>query len=260
MAEVRRKIAEVQSFRLRIRVLHLARSTFALLFLTAAISACRAQTVDELIAKNLAARGGAEKLRAIQTMSMAGTISFGDASSPLTVKTGRPNRIREDFQIQGSDVTRAYDGSSGWEMQAGKVRELADGELDNIREEAENAIEGPLLDYAKKGSKAEVLGKDFVGAMSVFKLKITTRLGTSITQFLDASSYLEIHEEIERSAGGKTITIVEDVGDYREVGGVKFAHRFVSGTKENPTASILQVEKMQLNMPVDAGAFEKAPK
>ena len=223
-------------------------------------AASRAQTVDELIAKNLAARGGAEKLRGIQTMSMTGTISFGDQSSPLTVKVKRPAQIREDFAVQGTDITRAYDGTAGWEMQkadpAPKIRPLSDGELDNIREEAENAIEGPLLDYAKKGCKAEYLGKDTVNGTPVFKLKITTKMGTAITQFLDGASYLEIYEEIERSVDGKIATIVEDVGDYHDVDGVKFAHRFVSGSRENPKASTLQIEKMQLNGPVGADVFQ----
>jgi hypothetical protein len=222
-------------------------------------AACWAQTADELVAKNLAARGGAEKLRAIQTMLMTGTITFGDQSSPLNVKVRRPSQIREDFAVQGTDMSRAYDGAAGWEMQKSadgpKVRALSDGELDNIREEAENAIEGPLLDYAKKGSKAEYLGKDTVEGKPVFKLKITTKAGSGITQFLDASSCLEIHEEIERSADGKIAVIVEDVGDYREVGGVKFAHLFESGTRENPKGTKLQIEKMQLNAPVDASVF-----
>ena len=213
------------------------------------------QTADELVARNLAARGGAEKLRSIQTMTMSGTISFGDASSPLSVKVRRPSQIREDFKIDGSDMTRIYDSASGWEVHGEKVRQLDGGELDNIREEGENAIEGPLLDYAKKGSRIEALGKADVNGKAVYKLKITTNLGTSITQFLEASNYLEIHEEIERSVNGKPIIIVEDVGDYREVSGMKFAHRFVSGSKENPTASTLQIDTMQLNVPVDAAVF-----
>jgi hypothetical protein len=213
------------------------------------------QTADELVARNLAARGGAEKLRAIQTMTMSGTISFGDASSPLSVKVRRPSQIREDFKIEGSDMTRIYDSAAGWEVHGEKVRQLEGGELNNIREEGENAIEGPLLDYAKKGSRIEALGKADVNGKPVYKLKITTSMGTSITQFLDASNYLEIHEEIERSANGKLMIIVEDVGDYREVSGVKFAHRFVSGSKENPTASTLQIEKMELNVPIDASVF-----
>lgn len=219
-----------------------------------------AQSLDELIAKNLAARGGAGKLRSIQTLTMTGTISFGEETSPLTVKVRRPNQIREDFKSDGGDMTRAYDGVAGWEMKGGNTRDLVDGELENIREEAENAIEGPLLDYAKKGSKAELLGKSDVGGKPVFKIKITTKAGTSITQFLDASSYLEIHEEIERSANGKIMVIVEDVGDYRDGGGVKFAHRFVSGSRENPAASTLQIEKMEVDSAVSVNVFQKAPK
>jgi hypothetical protein len=232
-------------------------STF--IVFVAAASVAWGQTADELVAKNLAARGGADKLRAIRTMVITGTISFGDQSSPITVKAWRPNQIREEFTVQGTEITRAYDGSIGWQIQKSgeesKVDVLHGGEADNIREEAENAIEGPLVDYAKKGSKVEALGKDTVGGKPVYKLKITTHAGTSITQFLDATSYLEIHEEIERTVDGKITTIVEDVGDYRAVGGVKFAHRFVSGPKENPQASTLQVEKMELDVPIEAGAF-----
>jgi hypothetical protein len=218
-----------------------------------------AQTADELIAKNLAARGGAEKLRAVQTMLIHGTISFGDASSPIEVKAQRPGRIREEFTVDGTAMTRAYDGSTGWTAQKkgdeNKVEALSGGEADNIREEAENAIEGPLLDYAKKGSKVDALGRDTWDGKPVYKLKITTHMATSIVQFLDSATYLEIHEEIERTVDGKLMVIVEDVGDYRDVSGIKYAHRFVSGTEENPKANTFQVEKMELNAPVDAGLF-----
>ena len=235
------------------------KTLIVIVFLALAVSGV-AQTADELIVKNLSARGGADKLRAIRTMTMTGTISFGDPSSPLTVKAGRPNQIREDFAIDGTSITRAYDGSSGWEKKGDQVRLLEAGELNNIREEAENAIEGPLLDYGARGSKAETLGKVDLNGKPAYKLKITTGLGTSITQFLDATTYLEIHEEIERSVNGSGMTIVEDVGDYRDVDGVKFAHRFVSGTRENPSASTLQIEKMQLNLRVEPSEFNKPAK
>src|ERR1700690_374724 len=134
------------------------------------------QTADVLGAKNLAARGGMEKLRAIRTMVLTGTISFGEQSSPIAVKAWRPNQIREEFKVQGTEVTRAYDGTIGWQIEKSgeesKVDMLHGGEADNIREEAENAIEGPLVDYAKKGSKVEALGRDTLGGKPVYKLKI----------------------------------------------------------------------------------------
>jgi len=232
-------------------------STF--LVFVAAASMARAQTADELVAKNLAARSGAEKLRAVRTMLITGTISFGKESSPITVRVRRPNQIREEFKMQETEITRAYDGSVGWQSQKNgdqsKVDVLGGGDADNIREEAENAIGGPLLDYAKKGSKVETLGKDTWGGKPAYKVKVTTHMGTTITLFLDAATYLEMYEEIERTVDGKLTTIVEEVGDYREVGGVKFAHRFVSGTKEDPKATTLQVEKMEVDVPIEAGVF-----
>ena len=218
-----------------------------------------AQTADELVAKNVAARGGAEKFRAIRTMLITGTISLGKESSPIKVRVRGPSQIREEFKMQETEITRAYDGSTGWQSQKSpdqsKVDVLSGGDADNIREEAENAIGGPILDYAKKGSKIEALGKDTLGGKPAYKVKVTTHMGTNITLFLDAASYLEIYEEIERTVDGKLTTIVEEVSDYREVGGVKFAHRFVSGTKEDPQATTLQVEKMELDVPMEASLF-----
>lgn len=219
-----------------------------------------AQTADKLIAKNLAARGGAQRLRAVRSMVITGTISFGKESSAITVRALRPGRIREDFKIQEAEIARGYDGTTGWLMQKKKGEEkkveiLSGAEGDNIREEAENAIEGPLMDYSKKGSKAEVLGRDHWQGKPVYKLKITTRGGLSITQFLDAQTYLEVHEEIERTVDGKQTVILEDVGDYRGVSGMRFPHRFVSGSKESPGTTLLQIETMRLNVPVDSSLF-----
>jgi hypothetical protein len=223
--------------------------------------ACWGQTADELIAKNLAARGGAEKLRAIRTLQLLGNLSFTDQPMPYRVRAKRPGMIREDIQEPGGDLARAYDGKLAWQRLTtkknlrAKATSLSDGALENLRQEGENAIEGPLLDYAKKGSKVEVLGPDNVGGRPVSKLKITTKAGSMITQFLDAETFLEIHEEIERSINGKTTLIVEDVSDYRDVGGVKFAHKFVSGTKAKPNSSTLQFDKIELNVPLADSVF-----
>ena len=230
-----------------------------LLLVSGAIPA-GAQTADDLVAKNLAARGGAAKLHAVQTMTMEGTISFGpDASAPLTVHVMRPDKIREDFKIEGRPSVRAYDGKIGWQdMPGGKgVEKLSGGALENIRDEGENAIEGPLLDYAAKGNKVEYLGQDSVDGKPCFKLKTTLKGGTTIVQYLEAVSMLEIHEEIERDVNGQRFVIVEDVRDYRDVDGVKLAHSFVSGTKEDPGRTKLIIEKFKLNQPIEATVFVK---
>ena len=81
--------------------------------LVVAASAARAQTpsVDDLVAKNLAARGGLDKLRGVQTMKMTGTVNVQGMDMPITVMTKRPNLLFQEMTMQGQRMVSAFDGT-----------------------------------------------------------------------------------------------------------------------------------------------------
>src|SRR5215475_5702570 len=87
-----------------------------ILGLVLAASAARAQapSAEDIVAKNLAARGGADKLRAISTMKMTGTVSAQGMEMPLTVMTKRPNRMLQETTVQGTRMVSAFDGERAW--------------------------------------------------------------------------------------------------------------------------------------------------
>ncbi|MCU1241721.1 MAG: hypothetical protein JWO71_2447, partial [Candidatus Acidoferrum typicum] len=60
--------------------------TLCVALLSLAPAAASAQTVDEILAKVTAARGGSDKLRAIHSERVSGEISFGDVSGPFVVE------------------------------------------------------------------------------------------------------------------------------------------------------------------------------
>ena len=74
----------------------------------------RPRTVDEIVAKNLAARGGLDKLRGLQTMKMTGTINVQGMDMPLTVMTKRPNLLFQEMTMQGQRMVSAFDGAKVW--------------------------------------------------------------------------------------------------------------------------------------------------
>ncbi len=86
---------------------------FLLLFSSFAFS----QTADELIAKNIQAKGGMDKIKAIKTVRMTGKL---DAAGGFTGLIGqenmRPSLVRETFTLQGMTQVQAYDGSLGWQI------------------------------------------------------------------------------------------------------------------------------------------------
>ena len=73
-----------------------------------------AQTVDEIIAKNLQAKGGVDKLKAIQTVRMTGKVSAQGMEMPMTIVSKRPNLMYQEMQIQDKKIISAFDGEKAW--------------------------------------------------------------------------------------------------------------------------------------------------
>ena len=75
------------------------------------------ETVDEIIAKNIEAKGGKAALDAAEAIRMSGTMAMGGGmEAPFTVETKRPMKMRLEFVFQGMTGVQAYDGEQGWQV------------------------------------------------------------------------------------------------------------------------------------------------
>ena len=151
----------------------------ALLVSTLLATVVSAQTVDDIVAKNLAAKGGADKLKGIQTMRLTGTISARDMTAPFTISSKRPNLARQETQMQGVSMVRGFDGTTPWMMMSGQVREITGPEAQATREQAD--FDSPLVDYRAKGNTVELVGPETVDGVKVYHLKVTTKAVKSST-------------------------------------------------------------------------------
>src|SRR5580658_2242804 len=158
------------------------------------------QTADELIAKNIEARGGIEKMRAIKTFRMTGKFEGGGGfTASMGQENQRPNLLRETFTLQGMTAVQAYDGATGWQIQpfGGKKDPELMGE-DDVRDLLLDAdFDGPLVDYKEKGNTVEYLGHDGVDGDDALRLKVTLKNGDIIYVYLDPDTFIEIRREIQ---------------------------------------------------------------
>jgi outer membrane lipoprotein-sorting protein len=115
-----------------------------LLALVVLVPALWAQTVDEIIAKNVQARGGMDKLKSVQTVKMTATMAMGPGmEAPGVLIQKRGNLARLEFTVQGLTAVQAYDGKNAWQImpfmgkkdpefmsadEAKEVEEMAQGE------------------------------------------------------------------------------------------------------------------------------------
>lgn len=238
------------------------RNIFAGLLLAGLVgSAAWAQTADEIIAKNIEARGGLDKLKAVQTMRITGKMMVGPGmEAPMVIEVARPQKVRMEFTLQGMTGIQAYDGKSGWAVMPfmGK-KDPEPMSADDLKQAEDQAdmIEGPLVNYKEKGHTVEYLGKDEIEGTPVHKLKITKKNGDVQTLYLDADSYLEIKSEGKTKVRGQEIEGETTFGDYKEVGGLVIAHSIEGKMKgaQGPGQTIT-FEKIEVNPDLPASRFE----
>ena len=217
------------------------------------------QTADELVNKNVAARGGLEKIKAIQTLRVTGTAmtSFGIPAVVMT-ENMRPDLVRETFSIAGMTAVQAYDGTTGWQIQpfGGKKDPQLMGE-DDLRDlQLDSDLEGPLVDYKAKGNTVEFLGHDTVDGDDALRLKVTLKNGDIVYYYLDPDTYLEIRKDVQEFIRGSVNEKRYELGSYKPIAGVMFPFSITSGPMNDPdSGTTVTVDKVEVNIPIDKSDF-----
>ncbi len=233
-------------------------TTFALLLAPMLL----AQTVDEIIAKNVQARGGMDKIKSVKTIRSSGTMTMGPGmEAPGSLIQKRPDMARLEFTVQGLTAVQAYDGKDAWQIMPFMGKKDPEAmSADDKKDIEENAdIDGPLVDYKSKGNTVELLGKDKLEGTDAYKLKVTLKNGDVITMYLDADSFLEIKEEMKRTMRGTEHEVESVMGDYKDVNGLMFPFAIENGVKGSQEKEKLTLSKIELNVPVDDAIFKMPP-
>src|ERR1700723_2805754 len=217
------------------------------------------QTADELIAKNIQARGGMEKLKGIKTLRMRGRFEGGGGfTAAVTQENQRPDLVRETFTLQGMTSVQAYDGSTGWQIQpfGGRKDPQLMGEDDLPDLLIDSDFDGPMVDYKDKGNSVEYLGHDVVDGDDALRLKVTLKSENIIYYYLDPDTFLEIRKETQEFIRGSVKETVTDLGSYKPVAGVMYPFSIASGPKTDPTSwQTTTVEKIEVNVPIEHSEF-----
>ena len=241
---------------------------FVIALLTALLTlpgTLHALTVDEIVAKNIAARGGEANLKAIRSLRLTGKVSFSFGDNQIEAGWGqlqkRPGLFRTETTLQGLTAVEASDGKEGWNLQPFQGRRDAQKEsADESRQLAEQAdIEGPLVDWKEKGHVVEYLGTEDVDGTLALKLRVNLKGGNTEYIYLDPDYYLEIRTEtVTRVRGAETITDT-DLGSYQQVDGVWFPFSLEQSQPGGGGKQRYSVESAEANVDADDSLFAFPP-
>ena len=216
-------------------------------------------TVDELVAKNVAAKGGADALRALQSVRLNGKMLVNEGQIQLAYAETkkRPDEVRTEATLQGMTAVEAYDGKEGWRISPFQGRKdperMSADDVKPLMEDAE--IDGPLVNWKEKGSTLEYVGREDVDGTSAYKIKVVRKNGDVNFVYLDPDHFLEIRILSQRVRHGAQEETETDVGDYEKIGGVFLPFSIESGRKGDSDKQKVVIEKAEANVPVDDAIF-----
>lgn len=210
---------------------------------------------DELVAKNIEARGGLERIKAIQTLRSEGKLNIGGDNPfemDVTTTVSREGKVRSEGSLQGMTLVQAYDGEVAWQIQPFQGRKDPDRmSADDAMDLLDTAdIDGPLVDYKAKGHKLEYLGTQDVDGTQAHKLKLSEKDGDIKTIYLDPDYFLEIRITSQRKVRGAEVESESDLGNYEKVAGVYIPHSIEVGEVDGAKAQKITLNKVEANVPV----------
>jgi hypothetical protein len=200
-------------------------SAMSLAILLAGAAPVMAQTADELVAKNLAARGGAAALDAIDAVKFDGTVIFpGDFQLKYEEVRTKQGDVRVDMAVQGLTLVQAFDGKTGWRINPFEGRKdaerMSDDEARSLADTG--SIRGPLQRAAAQGSTVTYLGREDFDGTNTYKLKVVEKDGDEFVYLLDPDTMLEVKMVETRKIRGAPQVYEYEFGDYEKVAGVYF--------------------------------------
>jgi outer membrane lipoprotein-sorting protein len=200
-------------------------------------------------AKAAAAKGESPKEEAAKQVQL-----------PFVLEMKRPGKSRIELEFTGKTAIQVYDGKEGWLKRPYLNRN--DWEPFSAEQAKASAgkwdMDGPLIDYAAKGTKVALEGVEKVDGRDAWKLKLTLKDGAVQHVWIDQKSFLDVKVEgTPRRMDGKMHTVWIMQSDFRSVQGVTVPFELETVVEGYPDRHRMQLEKVAVNPKLDDSRFVK---
>jgi len=217
------------------------------------IAAAAAQTTaDDVVAKNLAAKGGVEKLRAITTVKMTGSLKSPSGVTAITTWAKRPSFMRRDNVNDGQTFVMAFDGKTLWQINpliSPRPRDMP------APPEAED-FDSLLLDYKEKGRTVELVVTEPVQGINMHRLRVTEKNGQIRDIYINAETMLESKAVVQVEQGARKAIVTTEFSNYKTIDGISVPMHVRQMLNGKPLTEVTY-DRVEFNVPIPDSMFSK---
>jgi hypothetical protein len=220
-------------------------------------------SVAQIVERNVAARGGLAGWRAVNALTMSGEMDAGgkqEVRLPFVMNMKRPQKSRLELKFQDQTAVQVWNGSQGWKVRPylnrNEVEPYTAAEARSAAAAAE--LDGPLVDYEKKGIKVELAGTEVIEGRNTYRLRLTLKDGEQRSLWIDASTFLEAKIDGEpRRLDGRAHQVAVFYRDFRREGGLQFPHTLETVVERVRGSHKITIKTVKINPPLDDGLFAR---
>ncbi len=209
-------------------------------------------TVDDVVAKNLAAKGGIEKLRAITTVKMTGSLKSPSGVTAITTWAKRPSFMRRDNVNDGQTFVTAFDGKTLWQINpliSPRPRDIP------APPEAED-FDSLLLDYKEKGRTVELVATEPVQGINMHRLRVTEKNGQIRDIYINAETMLESKAVVQVEQGARKAIVTTEFSNYKTIDGISVPMHVRQMLNGKPLTEVTY-DRVEFNVPIPDSMFSK---
>jgi hypothetical protein len=217
----------------------------------------KAQTADEIVNKNIEAIGGKDKINSVKSLYVEADMDAMGNTAPSVTYIVNGKSFRNDLDFGGQKISRVVTTTGGWSVNplAGQAAPEAMPVEQRAAQADEYQIGGFLFDYAARGYKIELQGKEDVNGVSAHKLHLTGPNGVDATYFIDPTTFLVLKMAYKLSIQGQTIEATRAYSKYQKTdAGIVIP--FTTELAFQGFSLTSNVKKIEANKDVDAKLFD----
>ncbi|MGO9335898.1 MAG: hypothetical protein ACLPY1_00155 [Terracidiphilus sp.] len=212
-----------------------------------------AQTADEIVGKYVAAIGGKDAISQVKSVYSESSVTMMGGESPSTTMLVDGVGFKNETDVNGTKIVQCYTEKGGWILNpmAGSVTATPMPDDAYSAGKSQIRVGGALYDYAAKGSKVELLGKEG----SAYKIKLISKENVETTYLIDSTSYLVTTVMSKGKMQDQDVPITTRVSDYRKTDlgyVIPYAIDVDFGGQFELT---IAVKKVELNKTIDPAVF-----
>lgn len=228
--------------------------TVTSVFVGRAQTASAVPTADDIINKHIEAIGGKDKLSQIKTRYSESTTQVMGNEGPSTINIIDGVGAKTVSEVNGQSFIQVFTNKGGWQVNpyAGAVSPTP--MPDDVYKQGRSILDvtGPLFNYASKGNKIELLGKEG----NDYKVKVTTKDSIEVTFYIDGTTYY-INKAISSAVMmGQTMEVSSTFSNYKkdDQGRVfPYTLEVSYGGQFNIT---INISKIEINKTIDPAIFD----